>query len=155
MAGGQVWGSLFFLFLTFAAMTTVIAVFENLVAFCMDEWRWTRRKATWLGVIIIFVLSVPVPLSFAAWSGFQPLGAGTGVLDLEDFILSNNLLPLGALAFALFCSNKFGWGWDNFLLEADTGKGWKFPAWTRGYIRYVLPLIIIFVFVMGYVNFFN
>ncbi|MCK4580346.1 MAG: sodium-dependent transporter [Dehalococcoidia bacterium] len=154
MLGGQFWGSLFFLFLTFAALTTVIAVFENLTAFAMDEWHWSRKKTTLIGGLIVFVLSLPVPLGFAAWSGFQPLGAGTCVLDLEDFILSNNLLPIGCFIFALFCSWRFGWGWDKFTKEANAGVGMKFPVWLRGYAGYVLPAIILFILVMGYIQFF-
>ena len=155
MFAGQVWGSLFFLFLTFAAMTTVIAVFENLTAFAMDEWHWSRKKTILVGGLIVFVLSLPVPLGFAAWSGFQPLGAGTCVLDLEDFILSNNLLPIGCFVFAIFCSWRFGWGWDNFTKEANAGVGMKFPVWLRGYAGYVLPAIILFILVMGYIQFFS
>jgi len=155
MLGGQFWGSLFFLFLTFAALTTVIAVFENLTAFAMDEWHWSRKKTTLVGGLIVFVLSLPVPLGFAAWSGFQPLGAGTCVLDLEDFILSNNLLPIGCFVFAIFCSWRFGWGWDNFTKEANAGVGMKFPVWLRGYAGYVLPAIILFILVMGYIQFFS
>lgn len=155
MIGGQIWGALFFLFLTFAAMTTVIAVFENLTAFAMDEWHWSRKKTILVGGLIVFVLSLPVPLGFAAWSGFQPLGAGTCVLDLEDFILSNNLLPIGCFVFAIFCSWRFGWGWDNFTKEANAGVGMKFPVWLRGYAGYVLPAIILFILVMGYIQFFS
>jgi len=155
MIGGQIWGALFFLFLTFAAMTTVIAVFENLTAFAMDEWHWSRKKTILAGGLIVFVLSLPVPLGFAAWSGFQPLGAGTCVLDLEDFILSNNLLPIGCFVFAIFCSWRFGWGWDNFTKEANAGVGMKFPVWLRGYAGYVLPAIILFILVMGYIQFFS
>ena len=155
MVGGQIWGSLFFVFLSFAALTTVIAVFENLVAFAMDEWHWSRKKTTVIGGLVVFALSLPVPLGFAAWSGFQPLGPGTCVLDLEDFILSNNILPIGCLIFAIFCATRFGWGWDNFIEEADAGVGMKFPAWTRAYVGYVLPLIILFILGMGYIKFFG
>jgi len=150
MLGGQFWGTLFFIFLTFAAMTTVIAVFENIMAFTMDEWHWKRKKAAWINSITLFILSLAVPLSFGPWSSFQPRGAGTGVLDLEDFIVSNNLLPIGSLVFVLFCSWKFGWGWDNFIKETDTGTGIKFPKWTRGYITYILPIIILFLLLKGW-----
>jgi NSS family neurotransmitter:Na+ symporter len=150
MLGGQIWGTLFFLFLTFAAMTTVIAVFENIMAFTIDEWGWTRKKAALMNGIGIFILSLPCALGFGPWSSFAPLGEGTVVLDLEDFILSNNLLPLGALVFVLFCTNGFGWGWSNFIKEADTGEGIKFPKWIKPYVTYVLPLIILIVFVMGW-----
>jgi NSS family neurotransmitter:Na+ symporter len=150
MLGGQIWGTLFFLFLTFAAMTTVIAVFENIMAFTIDEWGWTRKKAALINGIGIFILSLPCALGFGPWSSFAPLGEGTVVLDLEDFILSNNLLPLGALVFVLFCTNGFGWGWSNFIKEADTGEGIKFPRWIKPYVTYVLPLIIFVVFVVGW-----
>jgi len=131
-------------------MTTVIAVFENIMAFTIDEWGWTRKKAALMNGIGIFILSLPCALGFGPWSSFAPLGEGTVVLDLEDFILSNNLLPLGALVFVLFCTNGFGWGWSNFIKEADTGEGIKFPKWIKPYVTYVLPLIILIVFVMGW-----
>jgi len=150
MLGGQFWGTLFFIFLTFAAMTTVIAVFENIMAFTIDEWHWERKKAAWINSITLFILSLPCALSFGPWSSFQPRGAGTGVLDLEDFIVSNNLLPIGSLVFVLFCSWKFGWGWDNFIKETDSGTGLKFPKWTRGYITYILPIIILFLLLKGW-----
>jgi len=150
MLGGQFWGTLFFIFLTFAAMTTVVAVFENIMAFTMDEWHWERKKSAIINSIVLFILSLAVPLGFGAWSSFQPRGAGTCVLDLEDFIVSNNLLPIGSLVFVLFCSWKFGWGWDNFIKEADTGTGIKFPKWTRAYITYILPIIILFLLLKGW-----
>jgi len=155
MLGGQFWGALFFIFLVFAAMTTVIAVFENLVAFVMDEWHWSRKKATLIDGVVVFIASLPCALSFGPWSGFQPLGAGTGILDLEDFIVSNNLLPLGALIFILFCTARFGWGWSNFLKEANTGVGIKFPAWVKGYMSYILPIIIAFIFIVGHISMFG
>jgi len=150
MLGGQFWGTLFFIFLTFAAMTTVVAVFENIMAFTMDEWHWERKKAAIINSIVLFILSLGVPLGFGPWSSFQPRGAGTCVLDLEDFIVSNNLLPIGSLVFVLFCSWKFGWGWNNFIKEADSGTGIKFPKWTRGYITYILPIIILFLLLKGW-----
>ncbi|MCQ1535404.1 sodium-dependent transporter [Methanosarcina sp. KYL-1] len=150
MLGGQLWGSLFFMFLTFATMTTVIAVFENIMAFTIDEWGWNRKKAALINGIGIFALSLPCALGFGPWNSFAPLGEGTVVLDLEDFILSNNLLPLGALVFVLFCTNDLGWGWSNFIKEADTGEGIKFPKWIKPYVAYFLPLIILVVFVMGW-----
>lgn len=152
MLGGQLWGSLFFMFLTFAAMTTVIAVFENIMAFTIDECGWERKKAALRNGIGIFVLSLPCALGFGPWSDFAPLGEGTMILDLEDFVLSNNLLPIGALAFVLFCTRSFGWGWDSFIEEADTGTGLKFPKWLKPYIRYVLPLIIIVVLIKGWMD---
>jgi NSS family neurotransmitter:Na+ symporter len=155
MPGGQFWGLLFFMFLAFAAMTTVIAVFENLVAFTMDEWYWNRKKATLIGGLLMFIASLPCCLGFGPWSGFQPFGAGTCILDLEDFIISNNLLPIGSLIFVLFCTTKFGWGWNKFVEEANTGVGIKFPAWIKGYMSYILPAIILFVFIMGYIRMFG
>ena len=155
MAAGRLWGSLFFLFLSFAAMSTVIAVFENIMAFTMDEWGWSRKKSALIDGIVMFVLSIPCALGFNIWSAIQPLGAGSAVIDIEDFIVSNNLLPIGSLVFVLFCSYKFGWGWDNFVKEANEGKGAKFPEWIRPYIQYVIPLIMIFVFIQGYIDKFS
>lgn len=152
MAGGRIWGSLFFLFLSFAAMSTVIAVFENIMAYTMEHWGWTRKKAALLNGIGLIILSLPCALGFNILSDFAPLGEGTVVLDLEDFIVGNNLLPIGSLIFAIFCSYKIGWGWDNFVAEADAGKGIKFPVQLKFYIRYILPLIILIVFIGGYID---
>ncbi len=152
MIGGRLWGSLFFLFLSFAAMTTVVAVFENIMAFTMDEWEWTRKKAAVTNGIIVAVLSIPCALGFNVWSSFQPLGEGTAVIDLWDFIVSSNLLPIGSLIFIFFSAYKFAWGWDNFIEEANAGKGMRYPVWLKPYVRYVLPLIILFVFVQGYID---
>lgn len=154
MAGGTLWGALFFLFLGFAALSTLIAVFENIVSYWMDVRHWSRKKAVAVNVMAIIVLSMPCVLGFNLLSGFQPLGPGSGVLDLEDFIVSSTLLPLGSLVFLFFCCSKRGWGWKQFIGEADTGKGLKFPKWARTYVTYVLPLIVITVFVMGYWNIF-
>ena len=142
MMGGRFWGALFFIFMTFAALSTIIAVFENILSFAMDLWGWSRKKAVLVNGIAIFVLSMPCVLGFNVWSGFQPLGAGSTIQDLEDFIISNNLLPLGSLVYLLFCVTRYGWGWDNFIKEADTGNGIKFPKWARPYLTYVLPLIV-------------
>ena len=152
MAGGRIWGSLFFLFLSFAAMSTVIAVFENIMAYTMEHWGWNRKKAALLNGLGVIILSLPCALGFNVLGGFAPLGEGTVVLDLEDFIVGNNLLPLGSLIFALFCSYKIGWGWDNFVAEADAGKGIKFPIQFKFYVRYILPLIILVVFIGGYID---
>ncbi|OQY35326.1 MAG: sodium-dependent transporter [Spirochaetaceae bacterium 4572_59] len=152
MVGGRIWGSLFFLFLSFAAMSTVIAVFENIIAFTMDEWGWSRKKSAVLDGIIIFFLSLPCALGFNVLSSIQPLGEGSGILDLEDFIVGNNLLPLGSLIFALFCSYKIGWGWDSFVGEANEGKGLRFPEGIKFYVRYLLPIIILVVFIGGYIT---
>lgn len=152
MPFGQFWGSLFFLFMVFAAMSTVVAVFENLVGFSMDELKWSRKKASLIGFIVVFVASLPCILGFGPLSFIQPLGAGSTILDLEDFILSNNLLPIGSLIIVLFCVLRSGWGWENFVKEANIGKGLKFPERAESYMRYILPLIILVVFVMGYVT---
>ena len=150
MAGGQLWGTLFFIFMSFAALSTVIAVFENIISFAMDLWDWERKKAVVFNVILILVLSMPCVLGFNLWSDFAPLGDGTTIQDLEDFIVSNNLLPLGSLLYLLFCTSRYGWGWDNFIKEADAGVGLKFPKAIRFYVSYILPLMILFILVMGY-----
>ena len=146
---GQLWGTLFFLFMSFAAISTVIAVFENIMSFSMDEWGVSRRKACYINGVLLAVLSLPCVLGFSVWSGVEVPGIGN-IQALEDFIMSNNLLPLGALVFLLFCTTKRGWGFDAFLREADTGEGLRFPRWARGYIRFVLPILILVVFVAGY-----
>ena len=150
MMGGRFWGALFFIFMTFAALSTIIAVFENIISFAMDLWGWGRKKAVLVNGIAIFILSMPCVLGFNVWSDIQPLGAGSTIQDLEDFIISNNLLPLGSLVYLLFCVTRYGWGWDNFIKEADLGNGIKFPKWARPYLTYVLPLIVLLIFVMGY-----
>lgn len=150
MTGGTLWGGLFFVFMSFAALSTVIAVFENIVAFGMDLWGWTRKKSVCINLVCVMALSVPCVLGFNLWSGFAPLGAGSTVLDLEDFIVSNNILPLGSLIYLLFCTTRYGWGFKNFKQEADEGKGLKFPQWARVYVSCILPLIVLFIFVMGY-----
>lgn len=151
MAGGRVWGSLFFIFMTFAALTTIIAVFENILSFAKDLWGWSRKKATLVNIVLIIVLSLPAVFGYNLLSFVQPLGDGSTILDLEDFIVSNNILPLGSLVYLLFCVNRYGWGWDNFIREADTGNGIKFPKWARGYVTYLLPLIVLYIFVQGYI----
>ena len=152
MAGGQVWSILFFLLLVLAAMTTAVAVFENLTAYAMDQWGWTRKKAVVVEGIAVFVLSLPCALGFSVLGNIAPLGEGSVFLDLWDFIVSFLLLPIGSLIFALFCSHKFGWGWDNFLAEANEGEGLKFPRSLRFYCGVVLPIIIGFVLVVGIVS---
>ncbi|MDO4523114.1 MAG: sodium-dependent transporter [Eubacteriales bacterium] len=150
MSGGRIWGTAFFLFMSFAAFSTVIAVFENIISFAMDLTGCSRKKAVVLNLIAIIVLSMPCILGFNVWSGFQPLGPGSGVLDLEDFIVSNNLLPLGSLVYLTFCTSRYGWGYEKFMKEANEGAGMKFPRWTRAYITYILPLIVMVIFVQGY-----
>ena len=150
MAAGRLWGTLFFIFMSFAALSTIIAVFENIISFGIDLWGWTRKKSVLVNLVLILVLSLPCVLGFNVWSGIAPLGAGSTIQDLEDFIVSNNLLPLGSLLYLLFCTSRYGWGWDNFIAEADAGKGIKFPKWARFYVSYILPLIVLFILVMGY-----
>ena len=154
MAGGRVWGSLFFVFMSFAALSTIVAVFENLIATFMDMKGWTRGKSVGVNFVIVTAISVPAILGFNVLSRIQPLGQGTGIMDLEDFIVSYNLLPLGSLLFVMFCVRKNGWGFDNFIKEANAGSGVKFPAWSRVYIQYVLPIIVTVVYLKGYYDFF-
>lgn len=152
MPAGQIWGALFFVFMSFAALSTIIAVFENIISFAMDLWGWERKKAVVVNLFLIIILSMPCVLGFNLWSDFAPLGTGTTIQDLEDFIVSNNLLPLGSLLYLLFCTSKRGWGWDNFITEADSGTGLKFPKALRFYCSYILPLLILFIFVVGYIQ---
>ncbi len=149
MAGGRLWGALFFLFLFFASFTTIIAVFENILACTSQIWPMSRKKACVINGIIIAVLSVPCVLGFNLWSGFQPLGAGKTIMDLEDFVVSNLLLPLGSLIYLAFCVYRVGWGFDNFAAEANTGDGVKVPRWIRGYVTFVLPVLVFLVFLQG------
>ncbi len=152
MTWGWLWGSLFFLFLSFAAMSTIIAVFENIMAYSMEQWGMERKKAAIINGIALILLSLPCALGFNLLSDVAPMGKGSVILDLEDFIVGNNLLPLGSLVFAIFCSYKIGWGWDNFIKEANEGKGIPFPTQTKFYIKYILPVIILTVFVGGYMD---
>lgn len=149
MAGGRFWGALFFLAMAFAALSTLIAVFENIVSYWIDIRGMKRSKAVIINAILLFFLSIPCILGFNVLSSFEPFGAGTGILDLEDFLVSNLILPLGSLTMVLFCTSKRGWGYDNFIKEADEGEGMKFPSWLRFYSKWILPLIIIIVCVVG------
>lgn len=153
MPGGRIWGSLFFVFMSFAALSTIIAVFENIISFGIDLWGWSRKKSVIVNFIGILILSLPCILGFNILSGFTPLGGN--ILDLEDFIVSNNLLPIGSLVYLLFCTQKCGWGFKNFVAEADTGKGIQFPKWIRVYVSYILPIIVLFIFIQGYWNKFS
>lgn len=150
MQGGQFWGTLFFLFMLFAAMSTVIAVFENITSCISDLTGWERKKTIRFNIIMIILLSLPCVFGFNIWSNIQPLGKGSCILDLEDFLVSNNLLPLGSLVYLAFCTSRYGWGWDNFIAEADTGKGVAFPKWIRFYATYILPLVVLYIFFNGY-----
>ena len=152
MSGGRFWGTLFFIFMLFAAASTIIAVFENIISFAIDLTGCSRKKAVVINLFVIIILSLPCILGFNVLSGFTPFGAGSNVLDLEDFIVSNNLLPLGSLVYLLFCTSRYGWGFKKFTDEANTGKGVKFPKWARIYVSYILPLIVLFIFVQGYVS---
>ncbi len=149
MPGGRIWGTFFFLFMTFAAFSTIIAVFENIIACCMDKWNLSRKKSALINGVIILVASLPAVFGYNIWSSFQPRGAGSTVLDLEDFIVSNLLLPGGSLIFLLFCVTKWGWGFDKYLEETNTGAGVKFPRAFRGYVTFVLPVIILVILVLG------
>lgn len=151
MAGGRLWGALFFVFMAFAALSTVIAVFENIISFGMDLWGWSRKKTIAVNLVFIVLLSMPCILGFNVWSGLTVPRLGD-IQSVEDFIVSNNLLPLGSMVYLLFCTAKRGWGWKNFLSEANTGAGIKFPTWMRVYVTYILPLIVLFIFVVGYVQ---
>ena len=152
MAAGRLWGSLFFLFMVFAALSTVVAVFENIVSFAIDKTGCSRRKACLVNFAVLIVLSLPCVLGFSIWSGFQPFEPGSVVLDLEDFIVSNNLLPLGALIYLLFSVTKKGWKWENFIAEANAGEGRKFPAKLKPYFVFVLPIVLIAFYIAGMVT---
>lgn len=155
MAGGRIWGSLFFVFMSFAALSTVLAVFEQLISCTMELWGWSRKKACIINGVAMFVLSLPCILGFNVWKDFAPLGEGTNIMDLEDFIVSNLLLPIGSLIFVLFCTTRYGWGWKKFVEEANEGKGLKVAKWMRPYMTFVLPVIIIVIFLIGLWNFFK
>ncbi len=150
---GRLWGSLFFVFMSFAALSTVLAVLENIIACVMELTGMGRKKTSLIVGVAIFILSLPCILGFNLWSSFVPFAPGSGVLDLEDFIVSNLLLPLGSLIFVLFCVTRYGWGWNNFVAEANEGKGLKVAKWMRPIVTFIIPAIIIIVFVMGLVNF--
>lgn len=151
---GQLWCTLFFVFLSFAALSTVIAVFENIIAFSMDQWGMSRGKATVVNGILLILLSLPCALGFNVWSGFTIPNIGD-IQAIEDFIVSNNMLPIGSLIILLFCTSKKGWGWENFTAEADKGKGPKYPQWARAYVSYVIPALIIVVLIMGWLPVFG
>lgn len=152
MAGGQLWGALFFVFMTFAALSTVIAVFQNIISFATDLTGCSVKKAVFWNVIVIILLSMPCVLGFNVLSGIQPLGPGTTIQDLEDFIVSNNLLPIGSVLYLLFCTSRYGWGFKNFVNEANEGEGIAFPTWARVYVSYILPLIVLFILIEGYIG---
>lgn len=146
---GRLWGSLFFVFMSFAAFSTILAVFENIISCGMELTGWSRKKSSFVNAIAITLLSIPCVLGYNLWSwdGFAVFGGA--VLDFEDFLVSNLFLPLGSLVYLLFCTSRYGWGWKNFTTEANTGKGLKMQNWMRGYITYILPLIVLFIFFFG------
>ena len=150
MPGGRFWGTLFFLFMSFAAASTVIAVFQNIVSFATDLTGCSVKKAVVVNMIAVTLLSLPCVLGFNVWSNVTPFGPGSTILDLEDFIVSNNLLPLGSLVYLLFCTSRYGWGFKNFLGEANEGKGIKFLVWARVYVSYIIPVVVLYIFVQGY-----
>ena len=149
MAFGRLWGSLFFVFMTFAAFSTVLAVFENIMSCWMDMTGWSRKKVALINTVLMIALSLPCVFGYNIWSAFQPFGDGSTVLDLEDFLVSNIWLPLGSLVYLLFCTSRYGWGWKNFKEEANEGGGLKIRDWMRFYVSYILPLIVLAVFVIG------
>ncbi len=153
MSGGRWWGSLFFMFMFFAAMSTIIAVFENILACVRELTGWGRKKACIICGVAILILSLPCALGFNLWSEFVPFASGSSVLDLEDFLVSNCFLPIGALCYVLFCVTKKGWGFKSFMAEANTGEGMKVKKWMKPYMTFVLPAIIVFVFIIGIINF--
>ena len=154
MTGGRIWGSLFFLFLSFAALSTVIAVFENIISFAIDLWGWSRKKAVIVNILAIIVLSMPCVLGYNLLSGFHPLGSGTTIMDLEDFLISSNVLPLGSLVYVMFCTTRYGWGFQSFLTEADSGNGLRFPHQLRWHMTYIIPVVVVFIYLKGYYDLF-
>lgn len=146
---GRLWGSLFFIFMAFAAFSTVLAVFENIISCGMDLTGCTRKKAAFINGIAMFFLSLPCVLGYNVFSSFQPFGKGSTIMDLEDFLVSNILLPLGSFVYLLFCVSRYGWGWKNYTDEANTGKGLKVAKWMRGYFTYILPVIVLVLFAIG------
>ena len=152
MKGGRIWGSLFFLFMTFAAFSTVIALFENILTCCVEKFNITRKKAVLINIVIISVLSLPCVFGFNILSSLHPLGGESTILDFEDFLVSNLILPAGSLMYLFFCISKRGWGFDNYLKEANTGVGPKIPRWIKPYYKYVMPIIMFILLVQGIVN---
>lgn len=150
MPGGRIWGTLFFLFMTFACFSTIIAVFENIISFCIDMFGISRKKSVLINVVIILIASLPCVFGFNIWSGFELFGQN--VLGMEDFLVSNILLPVGSLIYLLFCVTKFGWGFDNYLAECNTGKGMKFARFLKPYFQFVLPILVLIVLVQGFIK---
>lgn len=153
MKGGRFWGALFFLFMSFAALSTIIAVFQNIISFAQDLWSWSVKKAALINGIAIFLLSLPCIFGMTILSDFTILGKD--IMGFEDFLVSNNLLPLGSLVYLLFCVTRYGWGWENFLKEANTGEGISFPRKIKVYLTFILPVIVLYIFVQGYWSLFQ
>lgn len=153
MKGGQIWGTIFFLFMVFAAMSTVLAVFENILACVREMTGWSRPKGCLICGIGLFITSTTTALGYSLLSGFQPFAEGSAWLDLWDFLVSYNLLPIGSLIFVLFCCNKWGWGWDNFVAEANTGKGLQVKSWMKPFFQYAIPVVVAFIYIYGLVTF--
>lgn len=149
---GNLWGALFFLFMSFAALSTIFAVFQNILSCVQEMTGWSKKRTCIICGIALFLLSIPCVLGFNAWAAFEPLGNGTGIMDLEDYIVSNILLPLGSLTVVLFCNHKFGWGFKSFQAEANEGKGLKVKNWMRIYFAYILPIIISIILVYGIIS---
>ena len=149
MVGGRVWGTLFFVFMTFAAFSTILAVFENIISCGMDLFHWSRKKSCLINLVALIVLSLPCVFGYNIWSAIQPLGEGSTILDLEDFIVSNMMLPVGSLVYLLFCVTRYGWGFDHYLKEANTGEGIKMPGGVRFYVTFILPVLLFFLTVIN------
>ena len=150
MSNGRFWGALFFLFLSFASLSTVLAVFENILSFAMDLFGWSRRKSVLVNLVLLLILTLPCILGFSVWKGFQPFGEGSNVLDLEDFLVSNTFLPLGSFFYLAFCTSRYGWGFRNFLAEVNAGTGRKVPAFIRHYMTFVLPVVLLIILIGGW-----
>lgn len=149
MASGRIWGTLFFVFMTFAAFSTILAVFENIISCGMDLFHWSRKTSCLVNLAAITLLSLPCVFGYNLWSDFQPMGEGSAVLDLEDFIVSNLILPIGSFCYLIFCTTRFGWGFENYRKEANTGNGMKLPGWIRLYVTFVLPALLLFLIIKG------
>ena len=152
---GRLWGTLFFLFMSFAALSTAFAVYENVIANVMELTGLGRKKTCLICGIGMFILALPCALGFNIWSGFMPFGEGTGILDLEDFVVSNLLLPIGAIVYVIFCTVRYGWGWDSFINEANTGKGLKMPNWLKNYMKFFVPVVLMVILIVGLIGFFK
>lgn len=152
MTGGRVWGTLFFVFMTFAAFSTILAVFENIISCGMDLFHWSRKKSCLVNLAALTVLSLPCVFGYNIWSAIQPLGAGSTILDLEDFMVSNVILPIGSLIYLLFCVTRYGWGFDQYLKEANTGEGLKMPKGVRFYVTFILPILVLFLTIKGWIR---